>query len=158
MFVIYCVFFFFLLFDIYFLHPTAVRSCRRRSHLKNLSIVMQEPGPLAFLVGGEEGESRLNKIITTKNKINNKNHFYMTTYAFSLCFDFFCKKCIKAHLLVFPLPACTSFRWPLSAKTEYSHEDRRRETQHLLGRSKTSLLWGGDRNFRGRLCLRGNGI
>lgn len=36
-------------------------------------MVMQEPGPLAFLEGGDEGESRLNKII------RRKKHFY-TTY------------------------------------------------------------------------------
>lgn len=38
-------------------------------HLKNLSMVLRGPRPLAFLEGGEEGESRLNHKINTNKKV-----------------------------------------------------------------------------------------
>lgn len=56
-------------------------------------MVMQEPRPLAFLEGGEEGESRLNKIIT-------KNNFYRTYD--DMCFFFFFGKMYLVSPFGFP--------------------------------------------------------
>lgn len=94
-------------------------------------MVTQEP--FAFLDGGEEGESRLNKIEYKKtNKVwvvidivASSNSSKRRTYNAYVHVLFLSRKQPnKSHLLVFPLPACASRSWPLPANTEYSREGR----------------------------------
>ena len=54
--------------------PSQFLQMRVDHHLKNLSMVLRGPRPLAFLEGGEEGESRL-KVIKINTKKNMTSHF-----------------------------------------------------------------------------------
>lgn len=110
-------------------------------HLKNLSMVLRGLRPLAFLEGGEEGESRLNHKINTNKKVTFFCSFNIIIGHTSLPSGHVIK---QSHLLVLPLPACVRKRWTLSANrnSHIVNIEEKPTPLFLLWGPKKKIYWG----------------